>query len=321
VADQGTATRFRCPYHHWEWQGDGRLLNVPDAASFGEGMAREDLRLAEAPCAVRCGFVWVALGPDVEDIDAYLAPVASDISAFRPEALRLAGENIVEVPCNWKTSVDVHNEGYHLRTLHPELAGVVDAERQKITLRGRHSQIDVPILTPTPGSIIGPGLRGLLEHFGVDPAGLGAADDVREAIRSSVLASARRDGVDLSSLGAEQLVDKRQFYVFPNVQLNFSAQSLEVYRHRPHPFDPGVAYFDDISFARPGRAPATPPQRTRMRPGEAPLGPTMNADLELLPRLQRGMRSSGFRGLRLSSHEACIANMHRALDEYLAGVP
>jgi hypothetical protein len=58
-----------------------------------------------------------------------------------------------------------------------------------------------------------------------------------------------------------------------------------------------------------------------MRTGDAPLGPTLRADLELVPRLQRGMRSSGFRGLTLSSLEEGIANMHRVLDEYLGRSP
>ena len=119
IVDRGKASRFRCPYHHWEWECDGRLHHVPDAASFVAGVPCDELQLAGVPCAVRLGFVWVAMGPDVEDIDAYLAPFASEIAAYRPEALSLVGENVVEVECNWKTSVDVHNEGYHLRSLHP----------------------------------------------------------------------------------------------------------------------------------------------------------------------------------------------------------
>ena len=112
---------------------------MPDADSFVPALAASELRLAETPCAVRCGFVWVAMSPDVESLDEYLEPLASEISAYQPEALRLVTDNVVEVDCNWKTSVDVHNEGYHLRTLHPELASVVDIDRQKVTLRGRHS--------------------------------------------------------------------------------------------------------------------------------------------------------------------------------------
>jgi phenylpropionate dioxygenase-like ring-hydroxylating dioxygenase large terminal subunit len=318
IADRGKASRFRCPYHHWEWECDGRLHHVPDAASFVAGVPCDELRLAGVPCALRLGFVWVAMGPDVEDIDAYLAPFAAEIAAYRPEALSLVGENVVEVECNWKTSVDVHNEGYHLRSLHPELARVVDLDRQRITLRGRHSRIDVPIATPAPGSPLGPELQGMLRYFGVDPAGLATArGDVRGAIRSTVLARAQVDGVDLSALDDEQLVDKRQFYVFPNTHLNFSALSLEVYRHRPHATNPEMAYFDDLTFARPSLAPKGEPKRHRMRPGDTPLGSTLSADLELVPRLQSGMRSSGFRGLYLSSLEGGIANMHRVLDEYL----
>ena len=117
------------------------------------------------------------------------------------------------------------------------------------------------------------------------------------------------------------MVDKQQVYVFPNVQLNLTAAGLELYRHRPHPTDPGRMFFDEQAYARaaPGAAARAEPTRRRIRHGEASLGPVMGADVDLLPGLQRGMASRGFRGLYLGADEACIENMHRALDAYLEG--
>jgi hypothetical protein len=102
------------------------------------------------------------------------------------------------------------------------------------------------------------------------------------------------------------------------VQLNFMARSLEVYRHRPSGSDPLATLFDEQSYELlPPGAPVRPRRARRIKHGEAPLGPVMGADVDLLPLLTRGMASRGFPGLCLGAREGCIANMHRAIDGYL----
>ena len=55
------------------------------------------------------------------------------------------------------------------------------------------------------------------------------------------------------------------------------------------------------------------PLSTLARPRE--LGHFLeSADVALLPRIQRGMRSAGFAGAYLSNEETLVANFHRALD-------
>lgn len=248
----GSSRAFRCRYHGWKWGLDGQLLEAPGGADFASG--RE--RLAEIACTVRFGFVWISFAADPEPIDDFLEPLRELLHRFRPEELSLEEERAVAVDCNWKTSVDVHNEAYHIPALHPELAGVVDVNAIRIEILDRHSAIRVP---------------------------LGAGEKV-------------------------------QLYVFPNVQLNFSEDALELYRHFPAPKDPERAWFEEHRYSRRG---AREPRRLVLEQDSRELGEVLGRDIAMLSPLQRGLASRGFAGLLLGPGEASISNMHRTLDRYL----
>ena len=323
-ADEGKVASFECPYHHWRYRLDGSLSAAPGAGALPCG-SLDTVRLREVPCEVRLGFVWLAMTPDPEPIDAFLLPVADQIAAYGPERYRPASETTVEVACNWKTSVDVNNEGYHLRTLHAELLEVADDTTAREELLGPHSSIALPLGAAARGSpsegTITPRLRDLMRSMGLDPTTFeGNASGVRPALALAIRARANADGVDLSGLTDAALVEKRQFHIFPNVQLNFTPRTLEVYRHRPMGSDPLATLFDDqfYDLAPPGAPPRLRKSR-RFKHGEASLGPVMGPDVDLLPHLTRGMASRGFGGLVLTERESCIAHMHRTLDAYLFG--
>jgi phenylpropionate dioxygenase-like ring-hydroxylating dioxygenase large terminal subunit len=324
--DAGSARSFRCAYHHWEWRLDGSLARMFRPESFGNPASCEDLALARLACEERFGFVWYCLAASPEPIDDYLGPLGDLLAPYDPARFSLAADTTCEIPCNWKLSADVSNEGYHVATLHPELLQILDDRGSTLELLGLHSHITVPTGIPTsraaraaPPSAP---LREYMKYVGLDPETFsGTAEDVRPAMQRAIRARALADGVDLSRLSDEQLVDKHQLYVFPNVQLNFSARRLEVYRHRPHPTDPAITFFDEQAYERlPPSARPPRPRHVRFRAGEQSMGPVMGADVALLPGLQRGMESRGFRGLYLGSEEAAIRNMHAGLDRYLGEV-
>ncbi|EYF01758.1 aromatic ring-hydroxylating oxygenase subunit alpha [Chondromyces apiculatus] len=325
--DQGRAARFRCPYHAWTYGLDGALLQAPGVKAPREALPRG---LPEVRCEVLGGFVWVCLADDPEPLETFLGPLLPRLLAYEAEAYRLTHDQTVEIACNWKTSADVSNEAYHLRVLHPELCAVVDDTQIVVERLGLHGSITVPIGAPSPGTphagtVAGP-LRELLRQSGLDPAQFaGNPAAARPALLAAAKARAGAEGMALRGLDDTQLLDKHQYYVFPNVQLNFTLRTLEIYRHRPHPHDPQQMYFDEQAYERAspgaaGRAGARAvPARRRIKHGEAPLGPVMGADVDLLPELQRGMASRGVAELLLTEGEAAIETMHRGLDHYLFG--
>ncbi|MBK8253731.1 MAG: Rieske 2Fe-2S domain-containing protein [Polyangiaceae bacterium] len=325
VENTGCAKVFRCGYHHWEWHTNGAFKRAFRPEGFADFQRRTDLDLAPIFCEEKAGFVWYTLSEKPPSLSDYLGEIGPLMEPYQAGEFHRVAHTTCEIPCNWKLSADVSNEGYHVATLHPELLQILDEKASTLEIMGSHSHITVPVGIPTSDAAkaLPPStaLRETMRYMGLDPnTFVGSAGEVRAALQKAVFENARRDGIDLSGLSAQSLVDKHQFYVFPNVQLNFFPRRLEVYRHRPHAADPKVTFFDEEAFERFGSKPVpAKPKHVRFKAGEQSMGPVMGADVALLPSLQKGTESRGFRGLLLSSEEGAIANMHRVLDDYLRG--
>ena len=129
----GTATRLRCRYHGWTYDLTGKLRGTPEFDGVTD-FRKEDNGLV--PVAVGTGgpFVWVHLDQPAEPVEEYMAPL--------PEWLQGNIDNLVfasrveyELACNWKVYVDNYLDGgYHVNTVHPALAGVLDYTGYRTTL-------------------------------------------------------------------------------------------------------------------------------------------------------------------------------------------
>lgn len=317
-APSGSASRLRCGYHGWEFALDGKVARLPRA----DGFPSPPRSLARVRAQVRFGFVWIACSGEAGAIDDFLAPIAPFLAPFHPEQMAIRGASTVEIACNWKLSADVSNEAYHLRALHPDLLQLVDDTAVRLSLHGPHSRYVIPFGAAAPGTphhgAIGPLFARYLESQGIRPAALSSPSMIRPALAAAARDRARARGVALDDLDDAALVDKHQLHLFPNVQLNFTGPELELYRHRPHPTDPEITFFDEVKLERLAPS-ARPPafEWRRFRHGEAPLGPVMGQDVDLLPGLQRGLRSSAFPGILTGVEEAAILHMHAGLSRLL----
>ena len=98
---------------------------------------------------------------------------------------------------------------------------------------------------------------------------------------------------------------------------------LMVFRQRPHPTDPNKMFYDvqNYSMMPAGTEwPERPPHR-QWKHGEDTLGEVLDQDASNLPMVQRGMNSTGFRGLWISSQELRIRHFHKTIDDYLHRQP
>ena len=111
--------------------------------------------------------------------------------------------------------------------------------------------------------------------------------------------------------------------IFPNITFNTHCNSVMVFRQRPHPTDPNKMFYDvqNYSMMPAGTEwPERPPHR-QWKHGEDTLGEVLDQDASNLPMVQRGMNSTGFRGLWISSQELRIRHFHKTLDDYLHRQP
>ena len=120
AAGSGSTLRFTCPYHNWTYSADGRLIAIPDRSAFATCDIADGL--LELPLAERHGLL--VLHPDPTgsaDVDAFLGPLAPELTHFGLEQLRPVARREARVRCNWKLTNAMGMEGYHVRFLHGRL--------------------------------------------------------------------------------------------------------------------------------------------------------------------------------------------------------
>ena len=118
----GTAQRFVCPYHAWQYDLQGRLTGLYGASTFGE-VDPATRSLTELACAERAGLLWVVLTPGIPfDIDAWLGDFAGQLDTLNLNRWHLHEQRELAGP-GWKVAWDGYLEAYHHNTVHTSTVG------------------------------------------------------------------------------------------------------------------------------------------------------------------------------------------------------
>jgi len=144
----GRADHFRCPYHGWTYQLDGRLRGVPAREGYeGTGFSMEDPNFWLKPVAqfddIR-GFVFASQSPDAPPLREFLGETAltlENIADRAPEGeVECAGGRLrYRHPCNWKMFIENLNDAMHPMVAH-----------SSVGLAARRYMKDQPEGTPYP---------------------------------------------------------------------------------------------------------------------------------------------------------------------------
>ncbi|MEI8000110.1 MAG: aromatic ring-hydroxylating dioxygenase subunit alpha [Actinomycetes bacterium] len=332
---------LRCPFHGWRYAPDGRCVEVVDREDFPE--LPTDLRIP--PVRVDCwgGFVFVNLDPDAEPLLEFLGPVPAVLAPYHLDKMRLRSVISTVLPTNWKAAVDAFNEAYHVQGGHPQVLPYVDDVAIAYELLGRHAHYGRlhgarRTLTPSPRLGIPPEAVDEAAILTAMVAGLGGAflneerDLVAEVIASGPSAGrtlleefqhrrrsllARR-GLDVSALTPDQMTSVEDLFVFPNVVGPIYPGSAILFRARPGP-DPDHTVHDTWVLEWPDPRAERRPYRRRNYPDwrERDWGELTTQDYENLERVQQGMKSAAFTGLRCNPRqEINLIHMHRGIDDY-----
>jgi phenylpropionate dioxygenase-like ring-hydroxylating dioxygenase large terminal subunit len=114
----GNDTKFTCPYHHWTYALDGRLLGAP-AMEKTQDFNKPEWGLPNLNLEVWQGFIFV-------NLDDGAAPLAPTLERYTPYLTNYDLENSVcpgtftleGLPWNWKIMFENFNDGYHANRLH-----------------------------------------------------------------------------------------------------------------------------------------------------------------------------------------------------------
>lgn len=144
----GQVTRLRCRYHGWTYDLHGQLRGVPEFDGVAE-FCREDNGLVPLTVATWGPLVWVHLGPNPPPLRDYLSPLPERAGGL--EGLHFVERREYTLACNWKVFVDNYLDGgYHVNTVHPSLAGVLDYSHYRTEIAGNTSVQISPLRPPDP---------------------------------------------------------------------------------------------------------------------------------------------------------------------------
>ncbi|MGA4545594.1 aromatic ring-hydroxylating oxygenase subunit alpha [Uniformispora flossi] len=139
----GTARRFLCSYHGWQFDGRGALVGLPARQQF-PGIDPAEFGLKRLPVAVSAGLIVVGLRPDVE-VEGALADVEDAFAGFPYDRTRAVVSETFRLRANWKLTVDINLEGYHIPFLHKATINGLVLNHGIVDTFGPHTRFAVPI--------------------------------------------------------------------------------------------------------------------------------------------------------------------------------
>ena len=114
----GSDTTFTCPYHHWIYGLDGRLLGAP-AMERTDDFDKKAWGLPPVRVELWQGFVFVNLDPGAAALGPTLARYEPYVENYHLADCVCPGTfTLRDLPWNWKVMFENFNDGYHANRLH-----------------------------------------------------------------------------------------------------------------------------------------------------------------------------------------------------------
>ncbi|MEP1472604.1 MAG: aromatic ring-hydroxylating dioxygenase subunit alpha [Halieaceae bacterium] len=341
--ERGNRKVFVCPFHSWSFHNNGELRRITDEETFQPEVIEHRPGLTPVACAEQAGIVFISMNDNPPPLAEAIGLPEGYLEAYDISAMKVVRHVRSEWGSNWKVGVEAFYESYHLHAVHPETRGVMgDLNVQYDLYPNGASRMIVPLGQPSPRihdqSTVTEGLKMMLADAGIDPEGFdGTAADVRRAIQLGKRERADRLGLDYSHFVDGQLSDSWATGVFPNVQIGCHPEALFLMRFLPHETDPERFYYDTMTLVIPVDDPNyCPPGWMGLPEGtdvsgtvrpdteqysieeDANLGLVLSQDSSLLPVVQKGMRSRGFKGQLWGEQEQRLRHFHVELERRLA---
>ncbi len=342
LAEFNSTDSFTCAFHGWNFATDGKLTEITEENTFDPKLIAHRPGLNEIRCDVAGGLIFINMDPQAPALRDSIGLPPGYLESYEMEKMHVVRHVRSEWRANWKTGIDAFYETYHLPYVHPQTQTVMEDYSQiDLYPNGAHRMI-VPFGTKAHAiaddESVDDGLRFMMIDAGMSPEEFPQkASEVRGAIQAAKRKRAQRLGLDhYDNFTDGQLIDSWTTGLFPNVQLGMHPEGVFIMRFMPHPTDPERFYYDNMILFRHVDDPdytvpawmglpkdtdvsgAVRPEITHVPVDERPdLGEVLDQDIDLVPVVQKGMRSRGFRGPLWSEMEGRLRHYHKELDRYL----
>ena len=342
----GRMGKFHCKFHGWQWDLDGRPVEIVDRQDWGDRMPDEEITLASVRVGTWGGWVFINMDPEAESLEEYLEPAKAVLDPFEFEKMRYKWRKRVKMDCNWKVALEAFNEGYHVQTTHRQLLpNFNDMTYSKAY--GKHGMFGAPadalfgLSSPRLGGPAGDLRKGLYEFNRevwetlrattteeLMEAGRRLSELPEETPISEVYGAFmrfHREELEKKGIGSPDVTPEQvmavgiDWHIFPNMVFLPQPTNLLGYRARPDGDDPDRCIFEVYVLERfaEGQVP-----RVEVESAEdwrdVDWGLILSQDFQNMSEVQAGMKSRGFKGARTNPvQEKAVSNFHDTLWRYI----
>lgn len=337
---------LRCDFHGWEFDLNGRNVGIKDEQVFRPEVIAHRPGLKAIRCGVWNSLIFISMAQEGITLEEHLDVMPEHMKGYELDKFRVISDMEVCWDANWKTALDAFVEFYHADDVHPEVIPFSETLECQYDLYGHGlSRMIIPNGFVTSRyedrETVNELLPMFIRLFGGNP------DDYKhlkgheywKAVADTKRKWAKRHGYDFfDKFNDRRVVDDWNYYVFPNITLNFYMEALLIQCFRPHPTDPEKSYYRVISMNLPvggsteqvvditsigPEGTSVPGWDGSVRPeirqptDVAEFGAVLAQDARRVPEVQKGIRSAAFDGYILSESENRIRHYLAELDRYL----
>jgi choline monooxygenase len=261
---------IRCRYHGWTYRFDGSLIGVPEARQFGERLDKGALSLHPARVEVLCGLVFANLDADAAPLHELTGDLAQRLERYRIAELEPFAPSGGTQPANWKVVAENYLEGYHIPIAHPGLMRMLDYKHYDTELHEHYAWIEAPFREKPSGNR----LERLYDQLVTPMPGLSDED--------------RRTW--------------RYVFIYPNTTIDLYPDQVNTWQINPD----GVGRTRDV-FAGYRSRHSGPRTRAVQRLNNWLNNLVLKEDIDLVEKVQLGLKTRGYRCGPLSRREAAVA--------------
>jgi phenylpropionate dioxygenase-like ring-hydroxylating dioxygenase large terminal subunit len=339
LTENGNTDRLRCHFHGFTWNLEGTISGLPCRWDFAH-LQDNDLSLPEVRLDTWGGFVfinWDGKAPPLED---YLEVLPQHFRRWELEQCYKHAHVTRRVPANWKVAMEAFMESYHVLATHPQILPFAADACAQYDIYGDHVNRNLmAFAVPSPhlnNVSSGEVLHGMLDMWGRGSARTAplaeddplAARHVLGELNRATFSQAFKQDYDYST--DAEVLDAMVYNVFPNFAPWAGFAPNIVYRWLPDGMDVNSCIMEVMLLKRvPGGGPRPAPAPVHRLEDDEPwsnakelpiLGPVIDQDMNNLPHMQTGLRSSATGIVHLGNYqEIRIRHFHRTLDKYLYG--
>jgi phenylpropionate dioxygenase-like ring-hydroxylating dioxygenase large terminal subunit len=343
---------FVCGFHGWTYDLDGNNTYILDKQDWHGKLTPELTCLSEVRVDTWAGYIYINMDPDSGPLKEWMGRAGEILDYFEIDRMHYKWRQWAIYPCNWKTAIEAFLEPYHVAGTHTQLLAYGDyyalsKQYDRHSVSSYDTRDETFKMAESSGTVrAGKGddprvstyelIRENYEtvNFTASTETLVNAasrlkDELPEGTPPAEIiahwrASAKRDDAARGVIWPEvppeiQAESGLAWGLFPNQNIlhgvTFAGPG---YRVRPYGDDPDKCIFESYALERypEGEEPKT--EWVYAEPTAENWGSVLVQDFGNMEFVQKGMKSSGFRGPLPNPHqEQKVLNLHRNLAEFM----